>query len=129
MPEEFATLTITALLHDTVEDSNATEKIIKEQFGKEIARLVMALSHDYEEEPDEVYLAQVVRGGKLALLVKRFDRIDNILDLANADKSFCDVKITELQKALPLWQKIDPETARQIKLVLEKIRKERRCRK
>jgi len=111
------------ILHDVLEDTEVTdeelcEKFSKEpgflQLGREIARTVRAVSHEEEEEPDEVYLSRVAEGGMLAVLIKRFDRLDNLQTLVNVSASFRTRKLAEVREALPIWRRIDPEGVRQI---------------
>ena len=83
-----------------------------------------AVSHVEEEEPDLVYLSRVASGGKLAVLVKRFDRLDNLLSLAKTPAEFRAKKLTEITAALPIWYHIDPEGAPQIEAELKKLRGE-----
>lgn len=111
---EILILVQAALLHDTLEDTATTEQELRERFGDAVARIVRAVSHGQEEEPDEVYLSRVAEAGQLAILVKRCDRLDNIRSLENAPESFRRKKFAEIERALPIWQRIDPEGARMI---------------
>lgn len=115
MPEQFGILVPAAILHDILEDTPTTDEELREQFGQEVARIVRALSHEQEEESDEIYLTRVVRGGKLALLIKRFDCLDNIACLAKAPENFRAQKMAERKASLPIWERIDPEGATAIK--------------
>lgn len=114
-------LAIISLLHDTVEDSDATLAEVSELFGVEIANAVEALSHEDEEEPDEIYLARVKAGGIIAVLVKRFDKLDNIQSLAGTPENFRESKIEENRRALPIWKVMDPEGAELIKTALKEV--------
>lgn len=116
--EDSEKLVIASLLHDVIEDTFVTAEEIKNLFGEEVAQAVQAVSHKYEEEPDEEYLRQVALGGKLAILVKRFDRLDNLESLKNAPVKFREQKIREIKKALPIWEEIDSKGAEQIKNML-----------
>lgn len=117
----FDMLVVSALLHDAIEDTSTTADEIKNQFGNEVAGIVQAVSHEYEEELDEIYLQRVAKGGRLAILVKRFDRLDNLESLCNTSVEFRSKKIQEVQNALPIWREIDPEGAKQIENMLEKF--------
>lgn len=106
-----------AILHDILEDSLTSEEEIEQKFGKEILEIVKAVSHRDEEEPDEEYLNRVADGGKLAVLVKRFDCLENLNDLTKAPKEFRLRKLRELEQALPIWHRIDPEGAVEIERI------------
>ena len=59
------------------------------------------------------------------MLVKRFDRLENLNDLVKAPKEFRLRKLRELEQAIPVWQKIDPEGAVEIeKITREMLSKE-----
>ena len=124
-PAKFRTLVLSAVLHDVLEDTPTTDEELAMMFGSEVALTVRALCHVEEEEPEEVYLSRVASGGKLAVLVKRFDRLDNLLTLAGTSTEFRAKKLTEITAALPIWYHIDPEGAPQIEAELKKLRKER----
>ena len=116
-----AELVQAAILHDILEDTPTSEKEIEQKFGKDILEIVKAVSHRDEEEPDEEYLNRVAAGGKLAVLVKRFDRLENLNDLTKASKEFRLRKLRELEQALPIWHRIDPEGAVEIERITHEM--------
>lgn len=85
--ENLETLTVLALLHDTVEDTEVKIGQIRREFGDEIADIILLLSKNGEEEreaktPEEKYLltqnylAQL-SGNRSAVIIKMVDRIAN----------------------------------------------------
>ena len=56
-------LVVSALLHDVLEDTDATDAELIQLFGERVAHVVRAVSHEEEEEPDVVYLRRVAAGG------------------------------------------------------------------
>ena len=123
--EDFAVLVAAAALHDVLEDTPCTEEDLADVFGGEVARVVRALSHVTEEESDELYLSRVAAGGRLAIIVKRCDRLDNLETLALAEDSFRHRKVAEVEAALPIWRRIDPVGAYLIEEALEKLQRGR----
>lgn len=122
LPEkELIILVQSDILHDVLEDTDTKDEELIKFFGKEVARIVRALSHIEEEEPDEVYLARVAEGGKLAVLAKRFDRLDNINSLVKMPIEFRNRKVEEIKKALAIWRNIDPEGSREIENALNEV--------
>lgn len=115
------TITTAATLHDILEDTDITYGEVVKRFGKNVADIVQAVSHLDEDEPDSEYLARVQKGGRLAVLTKRFDRLENLDDLTKAPVEFRRQKLTELQTALPIWQQMDPEGAEQIESKLQEM--------
>jgi len=76
---------VTAILHDTIEDTAATLDIISNSFGKEIANNVMDLTR-IKENGTKITAAQLVellfeQKKYDLLIVKQFDRIHNIKTL------------------------------------------------
>lgn len=114
-------LVCAAALHDVLEDTPCTDGQLAALFGGEVARVVRAVSHVSEEESDELYLSRVHAGGRLAVLVKRCDRLDNLQSLAHAPKKFRDVKLAEVEAALPIWRRIDPQGAPLIEALLREL--------
>lgn len=115
------TFLVSAILHDVLEDTPTTDSELAEKFGGEIAKIVRALSHESEEESDEVYLRRVAEGGMVAIVVKRFDRLDNLRSLTNMSAEFRERKLAEVRAALPIWQGIDPEGAAEIQNLLTEV--------
>ena len=81
---------ICALLHDTIEDTKATIKDIKENFGKEVSKLVDGVTklNKLESKPDQSKAAEDFRKLILAssldirvLLIKIADRLHNMRTL------------------------------------------------
>lgn len=98
-------------LHDVVEDCGVSLETIEERFGPEVARIVRHVTHHYEDEPEEEYLALVAAGGPKAVRLKRLDKLDNLRDLAHATPEFRAQKLAELPIFFALWREIDPEGA------------------
>ena len=114
-------LIASALLHDVLEDTDATDAQLAELFGELVARIVRAVSHEEEEEPDSVYLARVAAGGSFAIIVKRSDRLDNLNTLRYAPHEFRARKCAEVRAALPIWYEVDPDGAPLIEALLEEV--------
>ncbi|PIR86765.1 MAG: hypothetical protein COU11_04655 [Candidatus Harrisonbacteria bacterium CG10_big_fil_rev_8_21_14_0_10_49_15] len=109
LPEQLETLALCGVLHDVLEDTPTTDTELVNFFGGEVARVVRALSHVEEEEPEAIYYARVAAGGQLAVVIKRCDRLDNFGCLHAAPEKF-QRKVLRLQRAaLPIWRSMDPE--------------------
>lgn len=67
---------IAALLHDIVEDSDVTEEEIREEFGDEIADLVMEVTHEGEKDSYGYYFPRLKT--KQGIAIKFADRLDNL---------------------------------------------------
>jgi guanosine-3',5'-bis(diphosphate) 3'-pyrophosphohydrolase len=81
---EIATL-IAALLHDTLEDTDATETEILELFGKEIVLLVQEVTDDKSLPKHQRKLQQIESAphkSKAAKQIKLADKICNVHDIA-----------------------------------------------
>lgn len=77
---------VAALLHDVVEDTDATLEDIRRIFGKTVAEIVDALSHrEGESHADAVLRAATTASGR-AWLVKRCDVIHNMSTLPPGHK-------------------------------------------
>lgn len=82
---------VAAILHDTVEDTDATPEEIASLFGSGVERLVNELTSKpgitKEEKPS--YLAtKMSKMSNCALTIKLADRLDNVSDLKNASENF-----------------------------------------
>jgi guanosine-3',5'-bis(diphosphate) 3'-pyrophosphohydrolase len=93
---------ITALLHDTIEDTDLSIEVIEKEFGKEVARLVDGVTKlaKIEYQPEHVKQAENFRKLLLAisedirvLLVKLADRLHNMRTLNYIEKPDKRVKI------------------------------------
>ncbi|MDO8492121.1 MAG: HD domain-containing protein [bacterium] len=122
--EDEGTLVLSAVLHDVLEDTPTSDEEVSLLFGNEVARITRALSHVEEEESDEVYLGRIKAAGRIAVLVKRFDRLDNLRSLQNAPVEFRARKLVEIRKALSLWHEIDSDGAPLIEKLLQEVEHE-----
>ena len=91
--KEIYKLTAAALLHDTIEDTSASQKELKRKFGKLVASLVKELSSDKEEMKEKggkrKYLAHKTQNmSSWALVIKLADRLDNVSDFKTASPEF-----------------------------------------
>ena len=99
---------ITALLHDTVEDTDVTIEQIVEQFGFEVAQLVAELTIDKSDPAYEgndgkrdYLIAKMLHMSEPALFIKLVDRLDNVCDLkAVTDTTFLDRYVNETNAIL-----------------------------
>lgn len=81
-PEFYQTyMLITSILHDVIEDTELTEKLIAEEFGNKIASQVESLSRNkqYSKISSEEILNILVTSQRHdTIIIKFFDRIDNL---------------------------------------------------
>ncbi len=105
---------ITALLHDTIEDTDATKAEIKRLFGDDVANLVEGVTKltQLEDQPTEYKQAENFRKLVLAmsrdirvLLVKLADRLHNMqtLHIYQSGKTFS-YCARKPWKSMPRWQ-------------------------
>lgn len=85
-------LRVSALLHDTVEDTDVSLSEISVEFNPQVAAIVEELTND-EDKIDEVgktaYLQETLVGmSNKALFVKLCDRLDNVFDLKLTPEHF-----------------------------------------
>lgn len=81
------TTVIAALLHDTIEDTDATSEEIRRNFGDEVLDLVMEVSDDKSLPKQERKQNQVIHSPHLsrrAQEIKLADKICNVRDIAYA---------------------------------------------
>jgi guanosine-3',5'-bis(diphosphate) 3'-pyrophosphohydrolase len=74
-----------ALLHDTVEDTQTTLEELEREFGSEVASVVAEVTDDKSLPKDERKRLQVVKAASKsdrAKLVKLADKISNLRDIA-----------------------------------------------
>lgn len=73
-----------ALLHDVVEDTDATFADVEQQFGPDVASLVREVTDDKSLEKQERKRLQIENASKTtsrAKLIKLADKLDNLRDL------------------------------------------------
>lgn len=94
-------LWVAALLHDTVEDTEATIGEIEELFGKNVAEIVNALTFNPENGlTKEEYLSTLAGHDRIVILViKIADRICNVYDFVSHQPSYA-VKYFDKAKVL-----------------------------
>lgn len=78
------TVLIAALLHDTVEDTDATFADIETHFGEEICAIVREVTDDKslgKQERKRLQIEHAATSSRNAKLVKLADKLDNLRDL------------------------------------------------
>lgn len=87
---------ITALFHDLLEDTEATEEKIEEIGGKKILEAVKLLTKG-KNYNTKTYLEKI-KNNEIALFVKATDRLHNVRSLVEADKKFIEKYIKETKE-------------------------------
>jgi len=76
-----------ALLHDTVEDTETTELELVDEFGRDIANIVMDVTDDKsvkdKQKRKQLQIEHAAHISEPAKLVKLADKISNLRDVAN----------------------------------------------
>lgn len=75
-----------ALLHDTVEDTDATIEDIEREFGTEVRKLVAEVTDDRslsKEERKQLQIEHAAHASVGAKLIKLGDKICNVIDVVN----------------------------------------------
>ncbi|MFA6514533.1 MAG: HD domain-containing protein [Patescibacteria group bacterium] len=129
--KELKVAVISALLHDVVEDTEATFEEVDALFGNYVTKIVKATSHSLnsdglvnEDEPDEVYLLQVEQGGLIAIVIKRFDMKDNLNSLKEVPEDFYISHLNDYKKKLKIWKEIDIEGWAEVHVVFLKTQQD-----
>lgn len=104
-------LMIIALLHDVLEDTNATYEQINRKFGRMVADTVEELTSIGDDMVaaggKRLYLAnKMIDMSSYALVIKLCDRLDNISDLASMGEEF---KVRYTKETLYILDEIDKE--------------------
>jgi (p)ppGpp synthase/HD superfamily hydrolase len=83
---------VTCWLHDTIEDTTATEEQIIRYFGNEVNSLVQELTSNKEESQKvgkTQYLISKIKGmSNQAFTIKLLDRLDNVTNITLAPEKF-----------------------------------------
>ncbi len=97
--EEVETYRIAAILHDTLEDSDATYEEETELFGKKISDIVLSVTSDKKIERKlgkDMYLSnKMVEMNDKTLILKLCDRLDNVSGLDVVSEEFNERYIRE----------------------------------
>lgn len=118
-----------ALLHDTVEDTNATLDDVKEYFGEDIAALVEMLTdvskpedgnRKVRKEMDRQHTAQSSNEAKT---VKLADLISNSKSITANDPNFARVYMAEKKRLLEVLVGGDPTLYREASQIVERYYK------
>ena len=90
--ENIEDLKVVGLLHDTIEDTDATYEEEVSLFGRYVADIVISLSSDKKMQKElgkDVYLSQkMCEMDDTTLAIKLCDRLDNVTGLNIVDKEF-----------------------------------------
>jgi GTP pyrophosphokinase len=95
---------VAAYLHDVVEDTGYTVEDVADEFGGEVAAIVLELTND-EEQISQVGKTEYMKHklasmSEDALLVKLADRLDNTSDLSEVESDFAPRYAAETKEAL-----------------------------
>ncbi len=85
--ESDATLLCSALLHDTVEDTDTSPEELEQEFGPAIRRIVLEVTDDTRlprQERKRLQIEHAKEASRSARLVKLADKICNLRDLASS---------------------------------------------
>lgn len=101
--QKYLDLWIASILHDVVEDSDATIEQIRIRFGDNIANLVDALTFKPEFEDKETYLQNFMQALIGALLIKIADRICNVLDYNDTQPGYAFKYLLKAEILIEIW--------------------------
>ena len=116
-------LYISALLHDTLEDTYTSYKEICNRFDSQVASLVMELStakevpHTLKGGKAEYLSKKMENMTNYALFIKLCDRLDNLRDVAHTNEEKVNRLVRETKTILEYLQQHRPYTQSQQKIV------------
>jgi len=102
-------IVLAGILHDTIECSKITEKMLRDEFGDEVAKIVLANSKDRLIENTDERIEEMARRcasvGKDAMIVKAADTIDSFKHYTSTDNQdelqYCQKNADTIFKYLP----------------------------
>lgn len=115
-----------AILHDVIEDTEVTEEIVREEFGDDIADLVMWLTDvSKPEDGNRAARKKIDREHSAAAparaqTIKCFDLWSNTRSIVEHDKDFARVYLVEKRALLAVLTQAWPEALAAAYSVLEK---------
>lgn len=87
-----------ALLHDTIEDTDTTYEELKKEFGKEVADLVNEVTHEGKKDSHGYYFPRLKT--RKGILLKFADRLHNLSRMESWD----DKRIKHYLKISKFWK-------------------------
>jgi (p)ppGpp synthase/HD superfamily hydrolase len=122
-------LIVSALLHDTLEDTDTGINEIREEFGELVALIVVELTNDENKKNilgKTKYLSEKLSNNRKisnwALVIKLSDRLDNIMDTHNANEDFRNRYINETREIIKHIEANRRLTKTQ-KIIIQEIKK------
>ena len=95
LTEPDTNLVIAGLLHDVVEDADVTKEELAEQFGSDVANLVMEVTDDKKLKKEERKRLQVVNAPKKSVraqVIKLADKVSNVRSILASPPAGWDVE-------------------------------------
>ena len=119
-----------ALLHDVVEDTDATYEDIRESFGVQIAEVVRELTDPTLDEGNRARRKEITRekmagGSRIAKSIKCADILDNAPSIIANDEDFAVVFMREIEALLPFLRGADNELYDEVDLMIIEYEKQK----
>lgn len=114
-------MVLIAILHDVKEDTSFPMEEIEKLFGKEIVEGILYLTNKSKgsslkraerKKMDREFLKTIPNKYKI---IKMFDRLDNLNDVANCKKDFIQLYCSETLELIPCLEEADHELADQLR--------------
>ncbi len=93
-------ITIAAFGHDSLEDTNVTENILRKKFGEEITKIILGMTNHEGDAHTSRYVSQVCSSDEKVRLIKLADICINLMRIMHSG----DDKIFLKSKILPIMQ-------------------------
>lgn len=118
-----------ALLHDVIEDCGVTAERLKEEFGSEVADLVVELTEDksalLRSDKKKAARVRISKASYWAKVIKLIDRNDNLNDMEGATERFFRIYVEEARLMLNEGlRNVDLELEKELADTIEKFSKE-----
>lgn len=119
-----------ALLHDVLEDTNVSPKILATHFGTEVFNLVVELTNVTKPEDGnretrmKIELERLAKVSDLAQSIKVADLISNSRSIVKHDKKFAEVYIKEKEALLGVLTRANKELLIQAHAIIAEAKEE-----